>query len=238
LSAHDHSRLADDAGAYVLGALEPDEQRAFERHIESCPACRREIEQLAVAADALPRAVEQVDPPPSLKASLMATVAADARARRAPTRRARWRDRLLARPAFAAAAAALLLALGIGAGALVGALTGSDDQRVLSAQVDRSRAPAGTAELVLPDGADERGGAILRVRGMQQPPAGKVYEVWLLRGKRIERSSLFTVAHDGSGAAAIPERLAGVDEVMVTREPAGGSDQPSEEPLVRVPVRS
>jgi hypothetical protein len=64
------------------------------------------------------------------------------------------------------------------------------------------------------------------------------YEVRLRRGKRIERSSLFTVAHDGSGAAPIPERLAGVDEVMVTREPAGGSDQPSDEPLVRVPVRS
>jgi hypothetical protein len=73
---------------------------------------------------------------------------------------------------------------------------------------------------------------------MRQPRPGHVYAVWLRRGKRIERSSLFAVARDGSGAARIPQRLGGVDEVMVTREPAGGSDVPSEQPLVRVSVSS
>ena len=69
---------------------------------------------------------------------------------------------------------------------------------------------------------------------MQQPPEDHVYEVWLRRGDRIERSSLFSVARDGSGAAAIPEGIEGVDELMVTREPDGGSDKPSEPPVVRV----
>jgi hypothetical protein len=71
---------------------------------------------------------------------------------------------------------------------------------------------------------------------MRPPAPGQVYEVWVRRGKRIERSSLFNVARDGSGAAAIPQRLDGVDQVMVTREPAGGSDRPTEQPLVRVSV--
>ena len=239
MSAHDHTRFADDVGAYLLGALEPAEQAAFEQHLAACPDCRAEVERLRVAADALPRSVDQVDPPASLKAALMDAVRSDARSaegasapeRRAPApRRSRWRGALLGRPAFAAAAAAVVLAIGIAAGALVG-LPGGDDQAVHTAQVDRTRMPSGTAELVV---EDDGGNAVLRVRGMQPPPDGHVYEVWLEHDGRVERSSLFTVARDGSGAAAIPEGVDGVDRVMVTREPDGGSDKPSEPPVVSV----
>jgi anti-sigma-K factor RskA len=162
----------------------------------------------------------------------METVREEAGARSAaarPPRRSRWRELLLARPAFAATAAAVLVALGIGVGALVGALGGGDERAVHTAQVDRARVPGGTAELVVDDGS-----ATLRVRGMPAPPRDHVYEVWLRRGNRVEPSSLFTVARDGSGAAAIPEGVDGVDEVMVTREPEGGSAKPSEAAVIAV----
>jgi anti-sigma-K factor RskA len=247
MSVQDHTRYGDDVGAYLLGALEPDEERAFEEHLDACRICQDEVGRLEMARDALPRSVEPVEPPPELKAALMATVVEEARQRAlegpAPARaaarggrRSRWRERLLARPAFAAAAAATVLAIGIAAGALVGALGGGDGSRVVAAQVDQARQPAATARLVVPDSAYDKGGAILRVSGMQQPPAGHVYEVWVQRGNRVERSSLFAVARDGSGAAAIPERLRGVDRIMVTREPNGGSDSPSEAPVVTVRV--
>ena len=232
MSMDDHNRYAEDVGAYVLGALEPAEQAAFEQHLAGCAECQREADGLRVAVDALPRSVDQVPAPASLKASLMQTVRSEAGAgagAQSPARRSRWRGLLLARPAFAAAAAALFVAIGIGAGVLVGALGGGDDREVHSAVVDTVRMPDGRAELVVEDGT-----ATLRVRGMQQPPEDHVYEVWLRRGNRIERSSLFSVASDGSGAAAIPEGIDGVDELMVTREPDGGSDEPSEAPVVRV----
>ena len=57
----------DDVGAYLLGALEPAEQAAFEGHLATCPECRDEVEQLRLAVDALPRSVEPFAPPPSLK---------------------------------------------------------------------------------------------------------------------------------------------------------------------------
>jgi anti-sigma factor RsiW len=33
--------------AYVLGALSPDDRRAYERHLESCPECRAQVAELA-----------------------------------------------------------------------------------------------------------------------------------------------------------------------------------------------
>jgi anti-sigma-K factor RskA len=65
----------EQTAAWALHALEPDEAAAVLRHLPTCPSC------LAVAADAedvlarMGAAVEQVDPPPSLRDSLMARVA-------------------------------------------------------------------------------------------------------------------------------------------------------------------
>ena len=83
----EHERHQEDVGAYLLGALEPAEQAAFEGHLAGCPECRAEVEQLRVAADALPRSVEPFAPPPSLKRSLMEAVREDAAAQRARERR-------------------------------------------------------------------------------------------------------------------------------------------------------
>ena len=68
----------DDAGAYVLGALADDEQRPSRRTWRRCEACRREVAELQVAADALPLAAEQVEPPPELSERIMAVVALEA----------------------------------------------------------------------------------------------------------------------------------------------------------------
>jgi anti-sigma-K factor RskA len=251
-----HDQFTDDVGAYLLGALDPAEERSFEQHLEGCEECRLEVMRLEVARDALPRAVDQVAPPERLKQSLMATVRAEAPAAEveraeavAPPgrlrdavasgrpRRSRWRELLLARPAFAAAAAALLIAVGIGLGALVGAVGGGsgDDASTVAATVDVTRMPAGKASLVLPDSKD---GAILRVEGMQQPQAGHVYEVWVQRDGKMLPSSLFTVDSDGNGTAGIPDELRDAEAVLVTREPTGGSKQPSEPPVVTVPLPS
>jgi anti-sigma-K factor RskA len=244
--ARDHERFADDAGAYLLSALEPDEARRFEKHLARCEECRDEVARLEVARDAIPASVEQHSPAPELKLSLMETVRIEAAERAAaprpaPAARPRWRELLLARPRLAAAAAALMIAVGVGAGALVGAIGGGDggsDASTVAATVDHVRMPAGKASLVIPAGADRNGGAILRVEGMQAPQSGHVYEVWIKRGRRITPSSLFTVGSDGSGAAAIPHKLRGADAVLVTREPEGGSKTPSGPSFVTVPLSS
>jgi anti-sigma-K factor RskA len=234
-------RFRDDVGAYLLGALDRDDMAAFEDHLSGCQACREEVERLALARDALPRSVDQLAPPPQLKATLMERVRAEASAgaEAAPgrARRSRWRGLLLSRPRFAAAAAVVVLAVGIAAGALVGAIGGDGgDERTVAAIVDGTRMPKGTGSLVIP--GSDGGAAQLRVEGMQQPPAGRVYEVWIKRGSQVTPSSLFTVGSDGSGTAAIPDDLAGAEAVMVTREREGGTKAPSEPPVITIPVSS
>src|SRR5918999_679796 len=66
MTARDHASYREDIGAYLLGALTDLERQAFERHMAGCAECRDELERLRPGADALPRSVEQVEPPPGL----------------------------------------------------------------------------------------------------------------------------------------------------------------------------
>jgi anti-sigma factor RsiW len=65
-SPSEHDVWADAVGAYLLEALPYDERAAFEAHLRDCVACRRDVEALRVAADALPVAVPQMEAPPQL----------------------------------------------------------------------------------------------------------------------------------------------------------------------------
>src|SRR3954453_15920324 len=187
--------MQDDAGAYVLGALEPAEQAAFEGHLASCVTCRDEVEQLRLAVDALPRSVEPFAAPPSLKRSLMETVRSDVKPERRP---------LLERLGFLggrrpqlARGAALLLVLGVVLGTQLGGGS-SGGHRVVAGVVDRSRIPDATATVTLPE--DGTGPAQLHVTGMPAPKPGQVYEIWLKRGDQVQPGPLFNTDASGSGA--------------------------------------
>jgi hypothetical protein len=230
-----HDSYRDEIGAYVLGALSELEVEAFERHMAACERCSEEVVRLRVAADALPRSVTPLAPPPSLKKSLMRVVAKEAGVR-APRRRLRDRISLPAvprlSPAAAWATAAVLVAVGVLGGVGASLLVDGEDGRTIAADVDRSRLPQASASLVVPGADDEA--AVLRVQGMPIPAGRRVYQVWYRRGREIVPGTVFSVRSDGTGAAAIPQGVKGVREVMVTRELIGGARAPSEEPVLRV----
>ena len=135
------------------------------------------------------------------------------------------------RPQLAWVSAAFLLAVGIACGWGITQLAGSDDGRVITAQVDKERIPFASASLVVPEDAD--GGAILRVNGMPTLPSNRVYQVWLQRDGETVPQTLFSVGESGTGTPAV-RALEGADAVLVTREAAGGARAPSEEPILRV----
>jgi hypothetical protein len=238
VSARDHTQYRDEIGAYLLGALTDLERQAFERHVAGCAECGAELERLRPAADALPRSVEQVEPPPGLKTSLMEVVEREARERSAaptPARRSPRRIRLPSlagfRPALVAAALALGLVVGFGAAQLAG---GGDDARTVAATVDDSRLPDASGSLrIQGDGED---GAILSVHGMPPPRGDRVYQAWVQRDGTMVPQPTFEVGADGGGAVAVPEDLSGAEAILVTREARGGARAPSERPLIRVPL--
>ena len=73
---------------------------------------------------------------------------------------------------------------------------------------------------------------------MPSPGRGRVYEVWLLSGAGAPKpaGALFSVDRAGSGSAAVPGSLDGVDQVLVSSEPAGGSQQPTRMPVLAAEV--
>jgi anti-sigma-K factor RskA len=244
MTGRDHTSYQEEIGAYLLGALTDLERQAFERHMASCGECRGEIERLRPAAYALPRSVEQVQPPPSLKASLMAEVEREAREtsqadgeRSAQRARPSLRERLAPRlgglrPALAAGT----LAIGLAAGFGVAQLTDEDEAaRTVVATVDESRIPQASGNLQL-DGSGEEG-AILRVQGMPPLEPRQVYQAWVQRDdESIIPQPTFEVETDGGGAVAVPEDLSGAQAVLVTREARGGARAPSERPVMSVPL--
>jgi anti-sigma-K factor RskA len=237
----EHERYEDNPAAYLLGALSELERQAFEGHLERCARCREEVERLRPAAEALPRSVTPVAPPPGLKTALMEVVEREAREREAPERRPfgeRLRELMPSlrgvRPAAAWVSAAFLLAVGLAGGFGVARITGGDDTRTIQASVDTGRAPSASASLrVYGEGEN---GALLRAHGLPSLPPGRVYQAWVQRGREIVPESTFDVSRDGGAATAVVEDLHDGDQVMVTSEPRGGSKAPSERPLLRVRV--
>jgi hypothetical protein len=78
--------------------------------------------------------------------------------------------------------------------------------------------------------------AELNISGMPQAPVGEVYQVWLARrgGAPRPTDALFTVTKAGNGSVEVPGTLRGIREVMVTREPVGGSSHPTSPAVLEV----
>jgi anti-sigma-K factor RskA len=226
----------EDAGPYVLGALEEREAEAYAAHLETCPACREEVAALQMVVDTLPVGAPQYAAPPALKSRIMAVVESEAEllhaagpeADRAPApvpARRRF-GRLTMRPALAGALACVLIALGVTGGALVAGRDDGPSTRTVQASVPGQ----GRAVLELTGTK-----AALEVDGVPSLPEGQVYQVWFVRkgDSRPEPThTLFNVRADGRARVGIDETVKGVRQIMVTAEPDGGSLQPTSEPVI------
>ena len=226
LRASSHDRR-DDAAAYVLGALDASELVEFRAHLEGCVACRDEVRALQQAVDVLPLAAPQVAAPKSLRRRVLRSVRAEqasAQAADRPRRRPSYsRTWFGGRPGLALAGAAAAVLIAFGAVEISGSGTST---RVIQASVIGS---PGQARLTVTGGH-----AQLVVQHMASPPAGEIYEVWLKRpgGRLMPTKALFGVTSAGDGDVGVPGSLSGIQQVLVTPEPAGGSKRPTPSPVI------
>jgi anti-sigma-K factor RskA len=229
-----------DAAAYVLGALEQDELARYREHTDGCTQCRSEVAQLQVVVDELPASVPAIVAPAGLRERILRDVRSEAELlnaaghaadRPAKTSRPWYRrnDFMLGIGAAATAGVAALVAVLIA--------VGSSGHAKLTVHPGEGLGIARTAAVSLRQ-RDNR--AELVVTHMPPPALGRIYEVWLKSGNGAPRATnaLFSVTSGGDGEVVVPNSLHGVNEVMVTSEPAGGSRQPTRAPVIRVALRA
>jgi hypothetical protein len=114
------------------------------------------------------------------------------------------------------------LAVGVGVGAVV--LQGDSGPGPV-----RTYAISGATGTLVAQGDHAR----LHVTGLAAPADGRVYQVWKKRPGADPQptDALFTVSRNGSATVDVPGGVEGVERVLVTSEPAGGSDVPTTRPI-------
>lgn len=224
MNASDHTRWKEDLAAYVLGALDGDEAAELERHLESCERCQEEMRWLEPAVQVLPESVERQEPPRQLRAALMAEVREDVReaqARPSPARRRRW----LLKPVAGFAVVALLVA------GVVGYEVGNDGSSDGGASTLERQVGGINVKMV-----QEGNSGTLQLSGVHQLPQDKVLEAWVEREGEVEAvPALFVPDRNGQAETRIAD-MNGVEVVMVTEEPQGGSETPTGEPIMQMAV--
>jgi len=231
----DHDELLDTAAAWVLGALPDDEAAAFEAVLATDPEAQAEVARLQPVADALGLAVPPAEPPPSLKAGVMAIVereaallaaagpAADRPPAPAPARRRRLGG-LAVRPWLTAAAAACALAIGVGIGVAVSG--GSED--MVKHPVAGVQQWASVSGDVMQKGED----GIVELSNMPMLPQGQVYKLWLMRDGKPVGDRAFMPDPDGRVSVNLRGDMAGASAVAISRETNPYARTPSTTPIV------
>jgi anti-sigma-K factor RskA len=230
----DHETIQGLIPAYALAATDPDESQAVEMHLPSCADCRVLLADYRRLGEDLLFAVPAMAAPAGLTERMQRRLApAPREAAPGP-----WWARPRLRPAvFALGAAVLLLAVtnfywfgrvkGLEQRAAGPAVTASwlADAAAIPLRADGSGAWA-QGVVYAPKGAQP---ALLCVYGMPALPAGKTYQVWLIKDLRRDSGGLFQVSPDGFGLLVLrPERpLSEYSAVGITVEPAGGSPGPT-----------
>lgn len=223
--------LLELATAYALDAVSDTERAAIDRQVAAAPdrvaeAFRDEVravrETMAVVS-----ATTAAEPPPDLRAAVLAAAGSHAR------RQGRWR-----RAVFAAAAAIVLALGGFGVGValrpspaptLADQVMAAPDLRTVS----RRLADGGTATVLF---SRDRNAGVLVMNNVPPPSPGTVYQMWLLEEPApVSAGTMNTAAVAPSTTAVLPH-LGDASALAFTVEPGTGSTQPTGEIFAELPL--
>jgi len=254
-----HEQFADDLALYALEALDGPQRKAVEQHVESCAACRRELESLRGDMALLALSASGPHPPQRSRDRLMSAIAAERPAmvpERATASSGGWFGRL----GWVAAALVLL-----GGTLLINdekeknaalqheiaglqmktaaqdaelqqvrkeftAFQGPDAQPVTLVVAANHPQPQGKAIYVPTSGK-----LLFVASNLPALPDDKAYELWLLpsTGAPVP-AGVFHPDAKGSGVVVNPPLAAGVSAkgFAITVEPKEGSAAPTTKPMM------
>jgi len=251
MSEMNDERFEDLKDAYVLGALPEEERRGFEDYLAAHPERQAEIDELGAVAGLLAFAPQEQEPPPELRRRIMEVVEAEAAPRR------ERRESAFAR--FAGFVGARGLAFGAAVLFLIGLLSWNlllqNEVEDLQGQVQNSQSQVDDLQAQVRDAqtqqtqiirlsgtwADQGANAevasisddriVLVADNLPSVPEGQTCQIWVIKGDVPESSGLFQPGAEET-AAPITTSIKEGDTIAVTVEPAGGSEQPTSDPVL------
>ena len=245
------------AGAFVLGALEPAEERAIRAHLASCADAHEEIAELGGVLPALAEIVPMIEPPAALKGRIMAAAAAELAGREGarapapssepiafPTPSARAeRDALRGRPSTGTwvlriAAVLAIAALGGWNLLLQSQLSAGQAYEQAVAQVLRSASQPGALTAILSAdvgtgsglaAVSSSGDVTLAMQDLAPTNGDQVYEAWVIGGDGTPVPlGSFKVGANGTASFTAGGLPATAGIVLaLTREPGPGATTPT-----------
>src|SRR5262245_57148830 len=245
--------LRELAPAYVMNTLDPNERAAFEAALASSPELAADVAEQRAVVEAL--ATEQsVAPPAGLRNTLLERIAAERRgSRQAATPISSARRRWVSASIIAALAASLVLAIALQQRSAserdtaLAALRARDSvlafaqsrlaardseiEAILTAERDLVVVQLASANAKTGPGVQlfwnyKEGIGVLHAFRLTPAPAGRAYQLWLIKDGKPVPSRVFNSDPDGHGLVAgfdLPHDTRGVTALAITEEPAGGS---------------
>ena len=248
---NNHEQLYEVITAYVLGALEPEDMKLIECHLQSCLDCTLVLDELLPVASILGMASEQHSPPPSVKQSLLDRIRSEERipqeqvtVTRTASTGSFWSRFFLGSNTlkFVAPVALAIVVVALG----VIALLQRDQINQLKADVEEQRTIVALLTSPSTQVAEMQQNSIhgrmimnpsnnkayLVIQGLPPIPEDKDYQIWLI--KDGHKQSAAVVHPNGTLAIVLsaPEPIGQYSAMGITREPKGGSPQPTSNPLI------
>ena len=251
MSEMNNERFEDLKDAYVLDALPEEERRSFEEYLAAHPERQAEIDELGAVAGLLAFSPHEQEPPPELRERVMEVVETEA----APRRESQ--ESVFAR--FVQYFGGWGLALGAAALLVIGLLSWNlllqNQVEDLQAEVQSAHGQVDDLQAQVRDaqaqqtqtiqlsgtwanqGADAEVASIsddkivLVADNLPSVPEGQTCQIWVIKGDVPESGGLFQPGGEET-AAPITRPIKKGDTIAVTVEPAGGSEQPTSDPVL------
>jgi anti-sigma-K factor RskA len=246
-----HSDFEQLAAGYVLGALEPDDEHAFQRHLDGCAQCEASVRELEEVVGELAYAAPPVDPPATLWASIRRQVHPERRRPQPRPRGAPPRPRRAAGPWLARlAAAAAIVALAALSVWNLDLRDQNDSYRHQVAALEQAArllnepntsrialqgSATGTQATVVASSLQDRG--VLIVENLPPLQRGRVYELWGIpeRGRGTPQKALVFVPLRRQGVQTLEFEVPIQPGTVfaITDEPGPrGSERPTTQPIL------
>ncbi len=231
----DQAHVYDDIPAYALGVLDPSDCERVESHLSGCSTCQKELRAYQEVVTAVALSAPQVQPPDSLKQSILQAAMPVSRkpaAEKSPARPGWWSfltGWLRPTPAlgFAAVLVVILLTSNVLLWNQVNTLSAMQRHGYSSLILNgTTNAPAARGMIVYT--MDGKSGFLV-VNGLQSLPSSKQYQLWLIKSGQRTNGGVFSVGEDGYAVMEVESSilLTGYDSFGITVEPAGGSPGPT-----------